>query len=163
MFNAPPPDKQTQAIMEMANKVADTFIEAIPKMDDRLSFKAFTIGGDMSKEQKNAILDIVMVQITARLKEKAPELLEEKTITGATENTETEMVFWLHATSEKPLPPTKEEPYLNFDPDVETIRPAIKRITDEEKEEIDSLAAKPETLVEVSGLGHLQPELHSRT
>jgi hypothetical protein len=139
-FQGPPPDPKILALLEMVNKAADTFIEGIEKMTDAMSFKAITIGGELTKEQKNAILDIVMVQSTNRIQEKAPHIMEEKTITASTETVDDSFVFWLHAKNEKPAPPEKTEPFREFAPEAESATGEI-------------------TVVEET----LEPELHSRT
>jgi hypothetical protein len=84
-----------------------------------------------------------MVQSTSRINEKAPELMEQMTITASTETGEEDFVMWLHAKNVKPEPPTPVEPYSEFAPKVEEI--------------------KDEVLVEESAETQLETELHSRT
>jgi hypothetical protein len=123
-------DPKLQAVIDLANRATDTFIEAIPTMQERMSFKAFSIGGGLTDDQKNSLLDVIMTQTAIRIKEKAPELMEQKTITSSVETGPEEFVMWLHATNEKPEPPTKEEPYASFDPkeDEQIVRPKIELI-----------------------------------
>ena len=135
-LKAPPiTDPKLKAILDKATEAADTFLNAIADMQERLSFKAFTLGGGLTREQKNSLLDLLMTQIAIRIKEMGPEVMEEKTITssvdeGSEENDD--FVLWLHATNEKPAPPTKEEPFPHFDPKAEVIVPKLTVVSEDD-------------------------------
>jgi len=109
-------DPKLQQMVEIANKATDTFVNAVADMKEFMAFKAFTIGGSLSKSQQNAVLDVLMTQFAIRLKEVAPELMEEKSISCATEDTEEGTVVWFKASNETPEPAVKETPYKSFDP-----------------------------------------------
>ena len=136
-FKAPPvTDPNLKAFLDKATEAADTFLNAIADMEERLSFKAFTIGGAMTKEQKNAILDILMTQMAIRVKEMAPTIMNEKTITSSVEDGENEMVMWMHATNVKPEAPAAEVPYAHFDPDANEPVAKMTVVTPEEAAKI---------------------------
>jgi len=131
-FKAPPVDPKLKAILDKATEAADTFLNAIADMQERLSFKAFTIGGGLSREQKNSLLDLLMTQIAIRIKEMGPEVMEEKTITSSVEEGEEDFVLWLHATNEKPAPPEREEPFAHFDPKADVTVPRMQVVESDE-------------------------------
>ena len=74
-FKAPPvKDPKLKAILDQANTAADTFLNAVADMQEHMSFKAFTIGGGLTREQKNSVLDLIMTQVAIRIKEMGPEV-----------------------------------------------------------------------------------------
>jgi hypothetical protein len=120
-------DPKLQALLDMADKATDTFLEACVAMEDHLSFKAFTIGGALTKDQKNSLLDVIMTQVAIRLKDVAPHLMEEITITCSVESGDEDFILWIHAKNEKPEPVDRTEtPYPSFDPDEEVVVPKIE-------------------------------------
>ena len=122
-------DPTLKAILDKATEAADTFINAVADMVEQMSFKAFTITGEFNREQRNYLLDMLMTQIALRIKEMAPEMMEEKTITSSVEEGETEFVMWLHAKAEKPAAPEAEVPFAHFDPKAEVVVPTISIVS----------------------------------
>lgn len=136
-MKAPPVDPKLKAILDKATEAADTFLNAIADMQERLSFKAFTLGGALTREQKNSLLDLLMTQIAIRIKEMGPEVMEEKTITSSVDEGDElvegqDFVLWLHATNEKPAPPEKEEPMPHFDPKADVVVPRMQVVESDE-------------------------------
>jgi hypothetical protein len=166
-------DSKIQPIMDIASKATDTFVNAIADMKEFMAFRAFTVGNGLTPEQKNGVLDILMTQFAIRLKEVAPELMHEKTITCCTEETEEGLTVWFKATNEVPPPVESETPYRSFDPvENEAIpEPKIELLTNEEYEKrkdellaeiakVKAEAAADSVLLEASGIGHVEAEEH---
>jgi DNA polymerase/3'-5' exonuclease PolX len=129
-FKAPPvTDPKLKAMLDKATEAADMFLNALADMEERMSFKVFTIGGGLTRDQRNTILDLLMTQIAMRIKEVAPQVMEEKTITSSVEEGETEFVMWLHANAEKPAAPEAEVPFAHFDPKAEVVVPTISIVS----------------------------------
>jgi hypothetical protein len=123
--------------LDKATEAADTFLNAIADMEERLSFKAFTLGGALTREQKNSLLDLLMTQIAIRIKEMGPEVMEEKNITSSVDEGDElveaqDFVLWLHATNEKPAPPEAEEPFPHFDPKADVVAPRMQVVESDE-------------------------------
>ena len=132
-FKAPPvKDPKLKAILDQANTAADTFLNAVADMQEHMSFKAFTIGGGLTREQKNSLLDLIMTQVAIRIKEVGPEVMEEKTITSSVEEGEEEFVMWLHAKAEKPAAPESEVPFPHFDPKAEVVVPKLTVVSEDD-------------------------------
>jgi hypothetical protein len=142
-------DPKLKALLDMADQATDTFLEACKTMNDRLSFKAFTIGGALTKEQKNSLLDVIMTQIAIRLKAVAPHLMEEINITCSVESGDEDFVLWVHACNEKPDPvDSSEAPYSSFDPDENVVVPKIEPMRELRDDEtvVGAVAIAPTTV-----------------
>ena len=149
-FKAPEvTDPKLKAILDKANEAADTFLNAVADMSEQMSFKAFTIGGEMTREQKNFLLDLLMTQICIRIKEVAPTLVDEKTITSSVEEGEVDYVLWLHAKNEKPEEVKSEVPYPHFDPTAEVIVPKLPVLSEDDNGPLE---------VELTTKEHSEPE-----
>jgi uncharacterized small protein (DUF1192 family) len=131
-----PSDSKLQSFLDIANQATDTFVNAVADMEECMAFRAFTVGGSLTQEQRNAMLDLLMTQFAIRMKEVAPELMEEKTITCATEDSDDGTIVWFKAINEKPEVPVVETPYKSFDPvEAESIPdPKVELLSPEEYE-----------------------------
>jgi hypothetical protein len=144
-------DARLEEIKKMVNKAVETFVEASKDAEYKMSFKAFTLGGDMDLEAQYKLSDIILTQAAIHLKEYTPHSIDKYTYSCATsveENgDEKNLVVWFNFSRETPEAPE------NIELTDEDIMPSfIKKEVEENVEE--------NVLVEVSGVGHVEPEKH---
>ncbi len=147
-------DERLEEIKATVNKAVEIFVEAAKEAEDKMAFKAFTLGGDMDLEAQYKFSDIILTQAAIHLKEYTPHSIDKYTYSCATsveENgDEKNLVVWFNFSREKPEAP--EDVQLTD----EDIMPSfIKK--DEDKASVEVVA---DTLVEASGVGHVEPEQH---
>lgn len=138
------------------NKAVEMFIDASKEAEDRMSFRAFTLG-NMDIEAQYKLSDIIFTQTAIHLRDYTHDDIEKYTF-GTSVTTEKDdggdehLVLWYHFSREKPAPAEKIELTA------EDINPY--------KKPEDVLPAVPEedaeVLVEASGVGHVEPEAHIR-
>jgi len=134
-------DDKLMEFKEYVNKAVGVFIDALPKMKEKMSFKAFDIA-DMSEDEARNLSDIVLTQFAIQLKEVVPETLELYTYNGTIVRTDKDVTeIWFHAENKVPEKATE----VIVPDDVEVM---AKAITDDV------------TLCDVSAMGHLPAEAH---
>ena len=150
-------DERLEEIKDMVNKAVEVFVDAAKKAEDKMAFKAFTLG-QQTLEQQYALSDIILTQAAIHLKEYTHDSLEKYTYTCATnveENgDEKNLIVWFNFSREKP-----EEP-KNIELTDEDIKPAFLK-SEEDKSSTDAIE-DTESLLEVSGLGHVEASMHIR-
>jgi hypothetical protein len=150
-------DERLEALKEQVNNAVKIFVEAIPDMEERLSFKAFTLG-EMPKKQAEALSDLILTQSAIALKEQVPDLMEKMSFACSTTVEDECVCIWLHACNVKPekasnVELTEEDVHpLTKDDPVEEEEKVVEVIEDEKKDNV--------ALVEVSAVGHVEPEKH---
>ena len=147
-------NERLEQIKQTVNKAVEIFVDAAKEAENKMAFKAFTLGGDMDLEAQYKLSDIILTQAAIHLKEYTPHSIDKYTYSCATsveENgDEKNLVVWFNFSREKPEAP--EDVELTD----EDIMPSfIKK--DEDKASVEVVA---DTLVEVSGVGHVEPEKH---
>lgn len=148
-------DERLEAMKSMVNEAVEVFVEASKKADDKMAFRAFTLGV-VSLEEQYALSDIILTQAAIHLKEYTHDSLEKYTYSCATSVEEKEdekcLVIWFNFSREKP------EPAKNVDLTDDDIRPPFLR-TEEDKvsvEVVEDTEKKDESLLEVSGVEHVR-------
>jgi hypothetical protein len=147
---------------EQVNKAVEVFVDAAKEAEERMSFRAFTLG-NMDIEAQYRLSDVIFTQTAIHLQEYTPHSLEKYTY-GTSVTTEKDeaddehLVLWYHFTREKPAPPEKIEltaadinPYRKPE---EVLPPII--------EEPTITLANDTMIVAPSGIGHVEPEAHIR-
>ena len=84
----------------MTKRATETFLEALPNMEDRMSFKAFTIrkfADDESGAKMDAFVDVVQTSIVMHMGEIDATVVEKYNFDTSVERCEEEVVLWLHA------------------------------------------------------------------
>jgi O-methyltransferase involved in polyketide biosynthesis len=147
-------NERLEQIKQTVNKAVEIFVDAAKEAENKMAFKAFTLGGDMDLEAQYKLSDIILTQAAIHLKEYTPHSIDKYTYSCATsveENgDEKNLVVWFNFSREKPEAP--EDVQLTD----EDIMPSfIKK--DEDKTSVEVVA---DTLVEVSGVGHVDAEQH---
>lgn len=148
---------------EQVNKAVEVFVDAAKDAEERMSFRAFTLG-NMDIAAQYRLSDIIFTQTALHLQEYTPHSLEKYTYNTSVSTEKDEagdehLVLWYHFVREKPAPPEKVEltaedinPYMKPE-DVLPPVPEEPTITIEKTEDV---------LVEASGVGHVEPEAHIR-
>lgn len=141
-------DEKLQAFKEYVNKAVGVFIDALPNMKEKMSFKAFDIA-DMSEEEAKNLADIVLTQFAIQLKEVVPETLDVYTYNGAIVRTDKDTTeIWFHAENKVPGKPEN----VVVPDDVEVM---AKAVVDD-----DASSEGSDVLVGASGMGHTAPADH---
>lgn len=147
-------DERLEELKETVNKAVEIFVEAAKKAEDKMAFKAFTLGGEMDLAAQYSLSDIILTQAAIHLKEYTPHTLEKYTYTCATsieeEGDEKSLAVWFNFSREKP----EEAKSIELTDD-DITPPFLKK--DEDNVSVEVVA---DTLVEASGVGHVQPEQH---
>lgn len=85
-------------IKEMVKNAVKIFVDALPGMDEHMSFKSFTIPARESEEEMQSILDVLMTAIAIELKEQLGDDLEKYGFKANTEKDDAgDVKIWLHA------------------------------------------------------------------
>ena len=137
---------------QRVNEAVEVFIDASKKAEDKMSFKAFTLG-NMAIEAQYRLSDIIFTQTALHLKEYTHDDIEKYTYatsvsTETNEAGEENLVLWYHFSREKPAPPTKIE---LSDDDINPYR------------KVEVLPADEDVIVEASAVGQVEPEMHVRS
>jgi carbonic anhydrase len=141
-------DEKLKQFKEYVNNAVAVFVDALPKMTERMSFKAFDID-DIGEEEAKNFADIILTQFAIRLKEVVPDTLEKYTYNGSIVTTEQNTTqVWFHAENKKPDAPERIE--LQDDIDAS----AKGMLQDKDAPVVE------EVLVAASGMGHVEPEDH---
>lgn len=125
---------------ENVNSAVKVFVDALPGMKEKMSFKAFTLG-EMEKSTAEGLTDLILTQTAIHLKEIVGDKLDKIKFECSTSMEDEKVVIWYHASNEVPEEPTRVE--LSE----EDVHPLTK----------DDIA-----LMEPSGMGHDEPEKHIR-
>jgi hypothetical protein len=147
-------DERLEQLKATVNDAVQTFVEASKKADDKMSFKAFTLG-KVSLEDQYGLSDIILTQAAIHLKEYTHDSLEKYTYSCATsveeDGDEKSLVIWFNFSREKP------EAAKSVELTDEDIKPAFLVEDEDDKSSTDVVT---DTLVGVSGMGHVEPEEH---
>lgn len=134
-------DEKLMEFKDYVNKAVGVFIDALPKMKEKMSFRAFDIA-DMTEDEAKNLADIVLTQFAIQLKEVVPETLEVYTYNGTIVRTDKDTTeIWFHAENKVPEKATE----VIVKDDVEVMAKAI---------------CEDVTLCDVSAMGHLPAETH---
>lgn len=93
------PDERLQAIIAQCKTAMDTFVNALPDMKERMSFKAFTIRafeGEDAKEKMDSVVDVLQTGLVMAIGERT-DLMKQYNLDCSVQTEETETVLWLHA------------------------------------------------------------------
>lgn len=93
-------DAKLNALLEMTKRATETFLDALPNMEDRMSFKAFTIkkfADDESGEKMDAFVDVVQSSIVMHIGQIDVDVVKRYDFDMSVERGDEEVVMWLHA------------------------------------------------------------------
>jgi hypothetical protein len=98
---------------QKVNEAVEIFIEASKKAEDKMSFKAFTLG-NMDIEAQYRLSDIIFTQTALHLKEYTHDDIEKysyaTSVSTEKDDADAEhLVLWYHFSREKPAPAEKVE------------------------------------------------------
>lgn len=128
-------DERLEELKATVNKAVEMFCEAAKKAEDKMSFRAFTLGQVSLKEQYS-LSDIILTQAAIHLKEYTHDSLEKYTYTCATsvegeEEEDKKLVIWFNFSREKP------EEAKTVDLTDEDIKPSFLGDDEEDKSSTD--------------------------
>lgn len=148
-------DEKLQQFKDTVNNAVDVFINALPKMKEKMAFRAFELS-DMKEEEAKNFADIILTQFAIRLKEVVPETLDIYTYNGSIVSvSENHTEVWFHAENKAP---GKAERVVVADDIEVTARVVDGPIAIEDGNSVSE--ATSDVLVGASGMGHTQPEEH---
>jgi hypothetical protein len=146
-------DERLEQLKATVNGAVETFVEASKKAEDKMSFKAFTLG-EVSLKEQYSLSDIILTQAAIHLKEYTHDSIDKYTYSCATSlegEDDKNLVIWFNFSKEKPGPPEVVE--LTD----EDIKPSFLVEDEDDKSSTDVVT---DTLVGVSGMGHVEAEEH---
>jgi hypothetical protein len=126
---------------QKVNKAVEMFIDASKEAEDRMSFKAFTLGG-MDIEAQYKLSDVIFTQTAIHLKEYTHDDIEKYTfatsvVTEKNEADEECLSLWYHFSREKPSAAEKVElTDKDINPYKKEELPVIEEEAVEEKEPV---------------------------
>lgn len=93
-------DEKLDMVLRMAGEATRTFIDAMKDMEDRMSFKAFTIrkfADDEDGKKMDAFIDLLQAAIVMHIEKIDKEISKHYNLDTSTEKLDDEVVVWLHA------------------------------------------------------------------
>jgi hypothetical protein len=93
-------DEKLNAMMEMSKMATRTFLDALPEMTDRMSFKAFTVkkfDEDEDGAKMNSFMDILQTSIIVHMGELDPDCVQRYNFDTSIESDNEYSVLWIHA------------------------------------------------------------------
>ena len=87
-----------KAIKDMVKDAVKIFAEALPGMDEHMSFKAFTLPVRENVDEMKMMVDVLMTALAIEIKEQLNEKLEEIGFGSSVEKDDCgDVKIWLHA------------------------------------------------------------------
>lgn len=142
-------DDKLKEFKDAVNTAVDVFVNALPKMKEKMAFRAFELS-DMKEDEAKNFADVILTQFAIRLKELVPETLDIYTYNGSIVSvSENHTEVWFHAENKAPGKPEK----VVVADDIEVMAKAI--------DDVPAVAdASENVLIGASGMGHIGPEEH---
>jgi hypothetical protein len=104
-------DERLKALKDMVKNAVEIFVEALSGMDERMSFKAFTLPKREVEDEVKMLVDVLMTAIAIEVKEQMGDKLDKIAVNCSTDvDDEGNSIVWIHAkVGAEPVEPVEQE------------------------------------------------------